>query len=38
MFFCFFFFNKKVPIFYLAAQGLSCGMQDLNYGMWDLVS
>ena len=30
-------FLKKKKIIYLTALGLSCGMQDLSCGMWDLV-
>ena len=31
-------FFKKIFVFiYLAALGLSGGMQTLSYGMWDLV-
>ena len=30
-------FFKKYLFIYLAALGLSCGMQALSCGMWDLV-
>ena len=30
-------FLKKYLFIHLAVLGLSCGVQDLSYGMWDLV-
>ena len=30
------FFLIFIYLFILAAKGLSCGMLDLHYGMWDL--
>jgi len=30
-------FLKQYLFIHLAVLGLSCGVQDLRYGMWDLV-
>ena len=33
---CILLFFKKFSLFFLAASSLSCGMQDLHWGMWGL--